>query len=268
MENVLTGILLSQLILIPLALKWELHLMRVIPAGIVIGILSGIAVTMLPGMPRSGFLPSVAIQAVLILVSFALFVLARFYRDPERSVPDSRACVVCPADGVVKYIKQIEGNAVPLSTKGREAVELAPGLLSILPEGKGYLVGIGMSFLDVHVTRAPIGGKVTFTEHVDGGFHSLKKPEAVCRNERVNQVIENDRFGVGLIFIASRLVRRIVSRVGVGCWVTPGQRIGMIRFGSQTDLVLPLRNDLRVRVNVGDRVRAGETVIAEQGGDT
>jgi phosphatidylserine decarboxylase len=188
--------------------------------------------------------------------------LARFYRDPERASPQEENCIIAPADGIIKYVKRIEMNAVPLSSKGDERIELVPSLLGILHESKGYLVGISMNFLDVHVTRAPISGIVTFFEHVAGDFLSLKKPEAVFRNERLNQVIENDRYGVGLIHIASRLVRRIVPYVRKEDRVTLGQRIGMIRFGSQVDVILPDSGNLDIKICVGDKVIAGVTILA------
>jgi phosphatidylserine decarboxylase len=84
----------------------------------------------------------------------------------------------------------------------------------------------------------------------------------VFENERATLVIERDGFEVAVVMIASRLVRRIVTYLSEGDRVAAGQRIGMIRFGSQVDLVLPVREDLRVDVRSGDRVVAGESIVA------
>jgi phosphatidylserine decarboxylase len=90
----------------------------------------------------------------------------------------------------------------------------------------------------------------------------LRRPEMVFENERATMVIEHGRTQVAVVLIASRLVRRIVTLVSEGNDVEVGQRLGMIRFGSQVDLVLPARKDVDVSVRPGDRVRAGESTIA------
>jgi phosphatidylserine decarboxylase len=124
------------------------------------------------------------------------------------------------------------------------------------------VIGIAMNFLDVHVTRAPLSGRVELLEHFPGRFGSLRKPEMVFENERATTVISGSDLQVVVVQIASRLVRQIVSFVGKGQIVSAGQRIGAIRFGSQVDLVLPLEAGLRVLVSPGDRVQAGTSVIA------
>ncbi|MDD2336183.1 MAG: phosphatidylserine decarboxylase, partial [Geobacteraceae bacterium] len=244
MENVALGIIISQLIIIPLALKWELDLKVVIPAGLVIGFLTGMVITVLTLWFALDFFWKGTTGVILVVLFSATILLIRFYRDPVRVPPDGENCFVSPADGVIKYVKNIEKNAYPLSSKGKESVKLAQPFIEILPDQKGYLVGISMSFLDVHVTRAPIQGEMTFSEHVTGSFLSLKKPEAVYRNERVNQVIKNSRYDVGIIHIASRLVRRIVPYAKKGDDVTRGQKIALITFGSQVDIIVTNQENL------------------------
>ena len=95
-----------------------------------------------------------------------------------------------------------------------------------------------------------------------GGFGSLRDPENLRRNERNTIVLSGKCGEVAVVQIASRLVRQIVSFVEVGDSVEAGQRIGVIRFGSQVDLVLPARDGIEVLVEPGQRVRAGETVVA------
>jgi phosphatidylserine decarboxylase len=114
----------------------------------------------------------------------------------------------------------------------------------------------------VHVNRAPIEGRVTLRRHFPGLFGSLKLPEMTFRNERATTVIERGELQIAVVQIASRLVRQIVGYVREGEDVALAQRIGVIRLGSQVDLVLPARADLRVAVEPGQRVRAGETVVA------
>ena len=119
-----------------------------------------------------------------------------------------------------------------------------------------------MSLLDVHVNRAPVAGRVAFQRHFPGKFGSLRLAERVFDNERATAIIDSGHLQVAIVQIASRLVRQIVSYVKVGEQVSIGQRIGAIRLGSQVDVVLPVRDDLRVSVHVGQQIKAGETILA------
>lgn len=262
MENTILGLFLGLLAIVPLAIKWELPMRQVLPAAIVFGILSGLLVHVLSLYFAMSLGTRILLMPALALAIGLATLLARFYRDPERTCPQQEQCIVSPADGIVKYVKAVDNAVAPLSAKGSESVELPAELRAVIAGGSGYLVGIAMSFLDVHVTRAPIRGTVTHLEHVDGSFLSLKRPEAVHKNERLNQVIENERYAVGVIQIASRLVRRIVSYVDTGDRLVSGQRIGIIKFGSQVDILIPGTDHLDVKIRVGDRVFAGETILA------
>jgi phosphatidylserine decarboxylase len=192
-----------------------------------------------------------------------LALLIRFFRDPERIPPKGQSIILSPADGLIKYIKHIEKGEIPISSKGSEKVKLSPPLMDVFKNGKGYLIGIGMTFLDVHVTRAPIEGRLTYFEHVLGSFISLKREDAPYRNERVIEIIESEKCKVGFIQIASRMVRRIVSYVKQGDELALGQRVGMITFGSQVDVVLPELPNLKIKVALGQQVYAGQSIIAE-----
>jgi len=119
-----------------------------------------------------------------------------------------------------------------------------------------------MSFLDVHVIRMPITGRVSVLKQVPGIFMSLKRPEAVARNERLSMLIEGENVTLAVILIASRLIRRIVPFVSEGDHLQRGERTGMIRLGSQVDVVLPLERIEAVTVSTGDAVVAGVTPIA------
>ena len=128
-------------------------------------------------------------------------------------------------------------------------------------------VGISMNLSDVHVNRAPIAGRVRAIAHVPGSFGSLRDPEMLFSNERVTTIIESADMQIALVQIASRLVRRIVTFVSGGDALQLGQRIGAIRFGSQVNLLLPARPDIRLTVQVGDRVVAGRTIVALVAGE-
>jgi len=263
MANLLLGIILAFGVLIPIAYKWELNLKVVSVAVLAIGLFAGLAVNAVTFHFDMGLMLKLLTCSALIIVTAGVVLLIRFYRDPDRVPPERENIIVAPADGVIKYVKHIEKGNIPSSSKGKESVRLSESLLNILPDGQGYLIGIGMSFLDVHVTRAAIAGKVTYLEHIPGAFCSLKRDDAPYRNERLIEVIENDRFKIGLIQIASRLVRRIVAYVREGDELDLGQRMGMIKFGSQVDIVLPNLEDLKVKVSVADQVYAGISVIAD-----
>ncbi|MBN2415897.1 phosphatidylserine decarboxylase [bacterium] len=188
--------------------------------------------------------------------------LINFFRDPERRDPDDPDALVSPADGTVIYVKRIEGGAVPVSEKKGRSFPLTELVETELLGKTALLVGIEMSIVNVHVNRAPAAGTVIHLQHIPGAFLSLRHEEAPFRNERCTTVIDTGSCLIGVVQIASRLVRRIVSYVRAGDTVGRGQRIGMIRFGSQVDVVIPDNAGMTVAVKPGDTVTAGETRIA------
>src|SRR5206468_3847117 len=199
---------------------------------------------------------------LLTLMAACAILAYRFYRDPERGVPDRDDVIVSPADGKVIYVHESRGGVLPVSTKHGHPYTLRELTKMPLHSEGAVVIGIGMSFLDVHVNRAPIQGRITLQRRFSGRFGSLRLPEMVFENERVTTVIGRDDLQVSVVQIASRLVRQIISFVHEGQEVALGQRIGMIRLGSQVDLVLPARGDVKVMVKPGERVWAGESVVA------
>ncbi len=163
-----------------------------------------------------------------------------FFRDPERRVPDDPGAIVAPADGRVVEVEQ-------------DAELAAIG-------GRGRRVSIFLSVFDVHVNRAPAPGTIRSSEHAPGAFFDARRPEAAGRNERRTWVFDSDRGTFAVVQIAGLIARRIVAWGRPGDVVAAGERIGMIRFGSRTDLLLPPSAEVVVRP--GDRVRGGETVMA------
>ena len=186
-------------------------------------------------MAAMGWVGAAAGFAVLALAFLA------FFRDPDRTAPELPGAVLAPADGRVMVLTEA----------------LDPWV------GPAVRVSIFLSPLDVHVNRAPIGGLVKNVEYVAGRFLAAYRPEASEQNERCAVSLDGDRARVTVTQISGVLARRIVCRVRPGDTLRAGQRYGLIRFGSRTDLVLPRGTELRVRV--GDRVRGGESVMGVLG---
>ncbi len=176
----------------------------------------------------------------LVGLAMALFVLW-FFRDPERTIPRDPESVVSPADGRVIKVEEVEDRRFTM--------------------GRAQLVSIFMSLFDVHVNRAPATGRVKKIVYNPGSFVSANLDKASSENEHNALVVETEG---GRLFavcqIAGLVARRIVCNVEEGSRIEKGQRIGMIKFGSRLDVYLPPDTDIVVRV--GDRVRAGESVLA------
>jgi phosphatidylserine decarboxylase len=164
-----------------------------------------------------------------------------FFRDPERSSPRLPGAVLAPADGRVMEVRDVDDPFVGAAT--RMAVFLSP--------------------LDVHVNRVPVSGLVEDVERVPGRFMPAYRAEASAENERATVRIAGDPGRVAVSQIAGALARRVVCRVRPGDRVEAGERFGLIRFGSRTDLVVP--RTAAVQVRVGDRVVGGLTIMAVMG---
>jgi phosphatidylserine decarboxylase len=192
----------------------------------------------------------------------AMTLVYRFYRDPERTPPDRDDVVLSPADGEVIYVYESRHGVLPTAAKSGRRYTLRELVKTSLAATDATVIGIALNFLDVHVNRAPIAGRVALQQRHGGPFRSLRKLESVFDNERVTIVIEKNGFEVAVVLIASRLVRRIVELVHEGDAVGLGQRIGAIRFGSQVDVVVPHTTGFRLLARTGQRVVAGESVLA------
>jgi phosphatidylserine decarboxylase len=152
-----------------------------------------------------------------------------FFRDPERVAPADADAAVSPADGKI----------------------IRSG-----PDG----ISVFLNVFDVHVCRSPVRGRVVSVVHVPGKFVAAFRDEASEHNERAEIIVEGEEGRTRLVLVAGLVARRIVCRVRPGQVLEAGERVGMIRFGSRVDLVLPGR--LAPAVKVGDRVTAGETILA------
>lgn len=214
---------------------------------------------------RSLYFPWILLaEAVLVVFMTIVTIIFSFYRDPERIPPERRNIIVSPADGKIIYVKKIKNGESPFSEKkGRKFKLEELTKTSFFKNEEAYQIGILMSFLDVHVTRAPIAGFIKSLKHIPGKFLSLRKEEAVLVNERVTTLIENRELGVAVVQIASRLVRRIVPYVKLAQDVKLGERVGIIKFGSQVDILIPKVTPLKIYAKPGDKVLAGVSIIAE-----
>ena len=183
-----------------------------------------------------------AIWTVYIL-SFILFVtVLQFFRNPYRKVAADEKFVLCPADGKVVVIEEAE-----------ETEYLKDRRLQ---------VSIFMSPVNVHINRNPISGIVKYFKYIPGKYLVAWNPKSSTDNERITIVVENHE-GTPVLFrqIAGALARRIVWYVKENEEVKQGQEFGFIKFGSRVDLFLPLNSE--VKVNLGDKVIGGVTVLAE-----
>jgi phosphatidylserine decarboxylase len=169
----------------------------------------------------------------LILAIFFMW----FFRDPNRTVPTGPGIIVSPADGVVTEAEWVETTL-----------------------GSKLRLSIFLNIFDVHVNRSPVAGTVKLVEYREGGFMNAMKPESGISNEQTMIQIACEGYDVALKQIAGLLARRIVCNVKAGDKIERGQRIGLIKFGSRCDVLLPPDADLRVKT--GSRVKGGSSILA------
>jgi phosphatidylserine decarboxylase len=256
------GMVLSVATMLLLSWKWQLGWRRTSAPMLGVAGVAGVIANLVRGpWPTSGAAHVLLIWVLSLTIGLCI-VAYRFYRDPERHAPDEPGVIASPADGTVISIRQSSGGQLPISTKHGSVYPLTELTRTALNTEDAVVISIAMSFLDVHVNRAPIAGEVRLVKHFPGLFGSLRRPEMALRNERMTTIIEQGDVQVAVVQIASRLVRQIVSFIKESQTVALGQRIGVIRMGSQVDLVLPVRSGLAVEAHVGQHLRAGETVIA------
>ena len=197
---------------------------------------------------------------LIIPLAFLFFWKVYFLRNPDRKIPDASNIVLAPADGKIIEIHEYTKSEVAL-LKGDKRYR---GLIKTITEDvspHGYLVSIFMSPLDVHMNRAPISGTVQSVKHSNGKFLAVNSFESGLVNEKTEIVIKNKQLAVKMIQIAGFLARRVVTHVKPGDAVAMGQIVGLINLGSQVTLVLP--SSVKLKVSKGDRVVAGETIIAK-----
>jgi phosphatidylserine decarboxylase len=177
-----------------------------------------------------------SVFGVWVLAVFFVLVavfMAFFFRDPRRVPPAEEGVIVSAADGTVTRIESNES---------------------------GKLVSVFLSPLNVHINRAPIAGSIKKLEYIRGKKLPATRNDASFLNERNSLTIEGESLTVVCTQIAGILARRIVCRVKEGDNLTIGERFGLIKFSSRTDLLMPV--DVELAVKIGDKVKGGVTVIA------
>jgi len=204
----------------------------------------------------SKFKRNVAIFLSLIIIGLVVISI-NFYRDPQRSIPIDKNIIVSPADGKVISIDTVKDGEIPFTIKNGEMIYL-PELKGII-EGNFTMVSIFMGLFDVHVNRTPISGQVIDIIYIEGG-HLPAFGNVLVENERNIVVIDGDIRTV-TVQIAGTVARRIECYVDEGQILERGDRIGIIKLGSQVVVMYPSESSTTIKI--GDNVKAGETVIAE-----
>ena len=181
---------------------------------------------------------------MIVLLAFLILIL-QFFRNPKRHTNSNDNQVISPVDGKVVVIEEVFEKEYF--------------------KEKRLQVSVFMSPINVHVTRYPIGGKVVFSKYHPGKYLVAWHPKASEENERTTVVVENDTYGKVLHRqIAGALAKRIVNYAKVDHKAIQGGESGFIKFGSRVDLYLPL--DTKIKVELNQKVRGGESVIAEGNG--
>lgn len=202
-------------------------------------------------MVRDGYLYGIALLLVaaslhfflggwmwsIVPVLLALFFLW-FFRDPERVIPQGDGLVVSPADGKVTEVVRVTTL-----------------------EGETLRLSIFLNVFNVHVNRAPIGGVLREVRYQKGEFLNAMNPASAEKNEQNLAVVESDvGYSVAFKQIAGLLARRIVFKPVPGARLERGERVGLIKFGSRVDVLLP--GNAEVRVKKGDHVKGGSSILA------
>lgn len=200
-------------------------------------------------MVRDGYYYGLALIAAGILLGWLTnpvwavipFLLAFFFlwffRDPERAIPQEPGALVSPADGKVTDVSFVDTE-----------------------DGKQARISIFLSVFDVHVNRSPISGVIRDVRYQRGKFLDARSPDCADQNEQNVVTVDGDGQRVVFKQIAGLLARRIVFTLKPGDSLERGQRVGLIKFGSRTDVLFDA--DARLNVKVGDRVKGGASVLA------
>ena len=201
-------------------------------------------------MVRDGYIYGLSLLAVAVLLvwvtkdwawAVAPVLLAAFFlwffRDPKRTIPTAPGLIVSPGDGLVT-------ETVTIST----------------PEGSRQRISIFLNVFNVHVNRSPIAGSLTRVRYQKGKYLNAMNPASADRNEQNAVTVKGDGYEVTFKQIAGLLARRIVFNLSQGDTVERGQRVGLIKFGSRVDVLLPA--EATIKIKVGDKVKGGSSVLA------
>jgi phosphatidylserine decarboxylase len=201
-------------------------------------------------MVRDGFIYGISLVAVATVIAWVTgawiwaivplllaFFFVWFFRDPERMIPAGNGLIVSPGDGLVTETISID-----------------------TPNGRRQRISIFLNVFDVHVNRAPISGVLSRVEYQKGLYLNAMNPTSAERNEQNIVTVRGEGYEVTFKQIAGLIARRIVFNFKEGDLVQRGQRVGLIKFGSRVDVLIPL--EAMVKVKVGERVQGGSSVLA------
>lgn len=231
----------------------------------------------------AAFLISTLVCALICRLLYRYWRYTWFFRNPPRTIPPEHAGILSPADGTVVYVKEV--------LPGSEVITIKKGVKATIHDisredftSPKVLIGIFMSPFNVHFNRAPLSGKVRFVRHypstdsnlcmiwmhlrtVLGRLPLYRNSMHIIQNERTVTAIEGEYRGMPLsgyvVQIAARNVNGIDVYVDEGDPVNAGQIFGMIRIGSQVDLIITSFEGMKIRVRPGEKVHAGETILIE-----
>jgi len=184
-----------------------------------------------------------------------------FFRDPRRVRSYEPGMLCSPADGTITEITEIAPGDAAGWRWGGAAGERPPY------DGPAVRIGMFLSLFNVHINRMPCAGRVRDTRYTPGEFLDARSPDCGVRNEANTLLIDPDAPMPGPIIVrqvAGKVARRIICSVGRGDHATIGQRIGLIKFGSRTELIIPKLPGTEITVKVGQAVRGGLTIVATQ----
>lgn len=267
--SILYGVFLSTIMYLYLHKKTKMNIRFIFIDNLIV-ILSTSIISLIIIFFLLQVLNSIILLIILILITSLLtliigysITMIRFWQTPKRKLKAISGEIVSPADGNVLYIKKIESGNIPVVIKKGFEASIQEITTTELINQPSWLVGINMTPFDVHKNCSPVNGEIILNKHITGEFLSLKNPEALLRNERNTLVIKtenNETFAV--IQTASKRVKRIDSYVSVGEKIKQGDWFGMIRFGSQVDLIIPA--SYNIQVQVGEQIYAIKTIIAKR----
>jgi phosphatidylserine decarboxylase len=177
----------------------------------------------------------------MLLLTLVWLEIVYFFRDPERVISEAADTLVSPADGTVTNVEEVDDDD--------------------FPGGRALRISIFLSIFNVHVNRVPRTGKIVRVRYFPGAFLDAREPDSAVRNEQLwIDMVDNGR-PLRVKQISGAIARRIVCWLREGESVQKGQRLGMIKLGSRTDLLIPIDHAREVCVKVKDKVRGGSTVL-------
>ena len=208
----------------------------------------GLAELQLFGWPLLALTILAAVYAWYLVLApgILLCLVVYFFRDPPRRVPGEAGLIVSPADGKITEVAHLEHEE--------------------FIGGPAVRISIFLSIFNVHLNRSPVESRVIELRYLPGDFLNAMRPESAERNENTWIGLEEESPPHRRLIvrqISGAIARRIVCNLRPGEVVARGHKFGMIKFGSRTDLILPQTQDLKIEVKVGDKVKAGVTVIGK-----